>query len=82
MVQLGMHIIQMSIDSYNISGEVKDALNGNLKTLITSNGGVIDIYHYSPNKTYADITRTIEELKYFRKRVNEVWKINKFTEYI
>lgn len=39
------------IDSYNISGEIKDALNGNLKTLITSNGGVIDIYHTAPNES-------------------------------
>ena len=38
-------------DSYNISGEVKDDLNGNLKTLITSNGGVIDIYHTAPDES-------------------------------
>ena len=64
------------IDSYNISGEVKDALNGNLKTLITSNGGVIDIYHYSPNKTYADITsKQIEELKSLEEYILE--EINK-----
>ena len=39
------------IDSYNISGEIKDALNGNLKTLITSNGGVIDIYNSTPEQS-------------------------------
>ena len=38
-------------DSYNINGEVKDNLNGNLKTLITSDGGVIDIYHTTPDES-------------------------------
>ena len=47
-----------------------------LKLIITSNGGVIDIYHYSPNKTYADITsKQIEELKSLEEYILE--EINK-----
>ncbi len=53
-------------DSYNISGGTADSVDGNLQTFITSNGGVIDIYHHSPNKTYADITsEQMEQLKVF-----------------
>ena len=38
-------------DSYNISGGTADSLDGNLQTLITSNGGVIDVYNATPDKT-------------------------------
>lgn len=36
-------------DEYDISSK-----DESLKTLITSDGGVIDIYHHSPNKTYTE----------------------------
>ena len=63
-------------DSYNISGGTDDSVDGNLQTFITSDGGVIDIYHYSPNKTYDDITsEQMEQLKsleeYFLKKLEE-----------
>lgn len=53
-------------DSYNISGEVKDDLNGNLKTLITSDGGVIDIYNSTPEQSRID---------YFGNEIAEAEKI-------
>ena len=42
-------------DVYNIGGGKDNSVDGNLQTYVTSDGGVIDIYHHSPNKTYTDI---------------------------
>ena len=52
-------------DSYNISGGTADSLDGNLQTFITSDGGVIDIYHAIPNKTYTEYY--VEQLEVFAK---------------
>lgn len=48
-------------DSYNISGGTADSLDGNLQTLITSNGGVIDVYHTAPNKSRLESLADKEE---------------------
>lgn len=60
-------------DSYNISGEVKDDLNGNLKTLITSNGGVIDIYHTAPDESPLPTSEQLNKVKELEIYIGELF---------
>ena len=54
-------------DTYIIDGS-----NENLRTEITSNGGIIDIYHYSPDKTYIDAgLEKLEQLEVFKNNLLE-----------
>ncbi len=54
-------------DTYTIDGS-----NENLRTEITSNGGIIDIYHYSPDKTYIDAgLEKLEQLEVFKNNLLE-----------
>ena len=54
-------------DSYTIDGS-----NENLRTEITSNGGIIDIYHYSPDKTYIKAgLEKLEQLEVFKNNLLE-----------
>lgn len=69
-------------DSYNINGGTDDSLDGNLQTFITSDGGVIDIYHAIPKKDRIEyFTEPLnEKLSYLENGLDKVSKLDKLTK--
>lgn len=51
------------IDGYDIGGGKGNSLDGNLQTFITSDGGVIDIYHRSPNQSPLPTKEQLDNIK-------------------
>ncbi|MEE1475072.1 autotransporter outer membrane beta-barrel domain-containing protein [Fusobacterium sp.] len=67
--------------AHNSNGEDIYTIDGNnekLRTLITSDGGVIDIYHAIPNKNRIELTN--EELNSLKIGLDKVSKLDKLTE--
>lgn len=64
------------IDGYDIGGGTDNSADGNLQTCVTSDGGVIDIYHISPNKTRMEFyAEQLKSLKAYEEE--KLGKLNK-----